>query len=77
MAMKQAGVVYYPLTDHLGSTTITTDAAGAAVSELRYTPWGKTRFESGSSLMEYKFTGQYSNESDFGLYYVLGVTKMG
>ena len=69
VAMKQAGVVYYPLTDHLGSTTITTDAAGASVSELRYTPWGKTRFESGSSLMEYKFTGQYSNDSDFGLYF--------
>ena len=67
--LELVGVVFYPLSDHLGSTTITTDAAGAAVSELRYTPWGKTRFESGSSLMEYKFTGQYSNESDFGLYY--------
>ena len=34
------------LTNPLGSTTITTDTAGTVVSELRYNPWGETRFSS-------------------------------
>ncbi len=61
VAMRQAGLIYYPLTDHLGSTTLTTDESGAVVSELRYTAWGKTRFTSGSTPTKYQFTGQYSN----------------
>ncbi|MEI7846311.1 MAG: RHS repeat-associated core domain-containing protein [Chloroflexota bacterium] len=69
VAMRQAGLIYYPLTDHLGSTTLTTDESGAVVSELRYTAWGKTRFTSGSTPTKYQFTGQYSNEPDFGLIY--------
>jgi RHS repeat-associated protein len=69
VAMRQAGLIYYPLTDHLGSTTLTTDGSGAVVSELRYTAWGKTRFTSGSTLTKYQFTGQYSNEPDFGRMY--------
>ena len=69
VATRQAGVLYYPLTDHLGSTTVITDAAGTVVSELRYNPWGETRFSSGSTPTKYQFTGQYSNFADFGLYY--------
>ena len=69
VVMRQAGLIYYPLTDHLGSTTLTTDGSGAVVSELRYTAWGKTRFTSGSTPTKYQFTGQYSNEPDFGLMY--------
>lgn len=34
---------YYLLTDDLGSTTVTTDASGNLVSELRYAPWGEVR----------------------------------
>jgi RHS repeat-associated protein len=56
---------YYLLTDHIGSTTVTTDASGSLVSELKYGPWGEVR--SGTAPTNYTFTGQYSNTSDFGL----------
>jgi len=36
------------LGDHLGSATLTTDASGNRVGELRYTPYGVTRYEWGS-----------------------------
>jgi RHS repeat-associated protein len=58
---------YYLLSDHLGSTTVTTDASGNFVTELRYSPWGEVR--SGTAPTSYTFTGQYSNVSDFGLMY--------
>jgi RHS repeat-associated protein len=57
----------YLLSDHLGSTTVTTDASGNLVSELKYKPWGETRSASGTTPTDYTFTGQYSNVSDFGL----------
>jgi RHS repeat-associated protein len=57
----------YILTDHLGSTTVTTDASGNLVSELRYLPWGEVR--AGPAGTDYTFTGQYSNVGDFGLMY--------
>ena len=43
------GDPFYILSDHLGSTTVTTDASGAFVSELRYAPWGEVRYPSGPS----------------------------
>ena len=57
------------LGDHLGSTSITTDANGAKVSEMRYKPWGEVRYSwtaGGSTtpayeLAKYTFTGQYSD----------------
>jgi RHS repeat-associated protein len=57
----------YLLSDHLGSTSITTNSSGALVSELRYKPWGETRYSSGTSPTKYQYTGQYSYQSDFGL----------
>ena len=35
-AMNQAGVVYWLLTDHLGSTALTLNSSGSKVGELRY-----------------------------------------
>jgi RHS repeat-associated protein len=61
------GVVSYLLGDHLGSTSITTDAAGLVSSEQRYTAWGEVRYSSGSVPTKYQFTGQYSNVADFGM----------
>src|SRR5512143_493768 len=69
IARRQGGIVNYPLTDHLGSTTVTTDSLGNVVSDLRYKPFGETRLASGSTPTEYKFTGQFSNETEFGLYF--------
>ena len=64
------GTVSYLLTDQLGSTTITTDASGLKVSELRYKAWGEQRYSSGTTATKYQYTGQYAYES-LGLdYYV-------
>ncbi|HEY3310752.1 MAG TPA: RHS repeat-associated core domain-containing protein [Anaerolineales bacterium] len=68
VALRQGGALYYPLTDHLGSTSVTTDSLGNAVAELRYTAWGEVRYASGTTLSKYQFTGQY-NEGELGLYY--------
>ncbi len=62
-------VVYYLHADHLGSTSLTTDASGATFSEQRYYPYGGTRY--GSSPTDRQFTGQ-RNESDLGSLYDYG-----
>ena len=35
VAMRSGGTLYYLLSDHLGSTSLTTNASGARVTELR------------------------------------------
>ena len=60
--------VSYLLTDHLGSTSLTTNSTGVVTSELRYSPWGETRYTSGTSPTNYRFTGQ-RQEASFGLYF--------
>jgi RHS repeat-associated protein len=54
--------------DHLGSTSVTANSSGTKTAEVRYKPWGETRFTSGTTLTTFKFTGQ-REESSFGLYY--------
>ena len=61
--------LYYLFSDHLGSTSVVADSNGGLVSEQLYYPWGETRYSSGSPPTHYQYTGQYSHESDFGLYY--------
>jgi RHS repeat-associated protein len=67
VAMRTNGTLNYLLTDHLGSTSITTDGSGNKVAELRYKAWGETRYSSGTTPTKYQFTGQYSQASEFGL----------
>jgi RHS repeat-associated protein len=69
IAMRTNGTLNYLLGDHLGSTSLTTNASGQVVSELRYKAWGETRYTSGSTATKYQYTGQYSYESDFGLHF--------
>jgi len=57
-------VVYYLHGDHLGSASLATDAGGAKVSEMRYTPFGEARY--GDAPTDRRFTGQ--REEDFGWY---------
>jgi RHS repeat-associated protein len=57
----------YILSDHLGSTSLTTDATGNLLSEMRYTPWGEVRYDSGNTPTKYQYTGQFSYAQDFGL----------
>lgn len=40
VAMRQGTTLYYLLSDHLGSTSLTTDANGIKVAGLRYNAWG-------------------------------------
>jgi RHS repeat-associated protein len=67
IAMRKDTTLYYLLSDHLGSTSIVTDAAGTVISETRYKAWGEVRHQSGVTPTEYGFTGQYSHAADFGL----------
>ena len=59
----------YLIGDHLGSTSLMTDASGNVVSRQQYKAWGETRSTSGSEMTKYQYTGQYSNTADFGLMY--------
>ena len=65
--MRKNGVLTYMLTDHLGSTSLTTSDMGTVISELRYTAWGEVRYQAGTTSTGYTYTGQYSNTADFGL----------
>jgi RHS repeat-associated protein len=65
VAMRKGSVVYYLHSDHLGSTSLTTDVGGAVVSQACYLPYGQERWVSGGSPTDFGFTGQ-RNDS-FGL----------
>jgi RHS repeat-associated protein len=73
--IPQNPTINYFLGDNLGSTSVTADANGAAVSTIHYKPWGEIRtpLDSTTNLpynpgpSNYTYTGQYSNMDDFGL----------
>lgn len=50
----------YILSDHLGSTSVTTSSEGVYQSEMLYKPWGETHWTSGSLPTKYTYTSQYS-----------------
>ncbi len=56
------------LSDHLGSASITTTADGTWFSELRYSAFGETRYSSGITGTDYRYTGQLE-QADINLYY--------
>ena len=58
VAESSGGTLYYLLTDHLGSTAVTTDASGSRVTELRYMPYGTARYNPGGQVTTYRYTGQ-------------------
>jgi RHS repeat-associated protein len=53
-----AGVVTKLHGDHLGSTSVTTDASGNVVAEQRYYPYGEVRWTNGTLPTDFQFTGQ-------------------
>jgi hypothetical protein len=67
------------LTDHLGSTSVTTDSNGALLTDNRYKAWGESRYASSTLPTKFTYTGsplgqevprgQYSYVADFGLMY--------
>ena len=54
-------------TDHLGSASLTTDASGKRLGELRYKPYGETRYIWGVTRTDCRYTGQ-REEAGLGLY---------
>ena len=65
IAMRESGEVTYLHSDHLGSASLATDATGALLNEMRYTPYGVTR--SGDVPTDRRYTDQRW-ESGLGLY---------
>ncbi len=68
VAQRAGGVVYYLHADHLGSASLTTDAGGNKVGELRYLPYGETRTIWGITRTNRRFTGQIEDAA-IGLYF--------
>jgi RHS repeat-associated protein len=78
VAVRTGSTVYYLLGDHLGSTSVVTDASGGPLVETRYKPFGEVRDTTDNATLptKYTFTGHYSYMSDeatdaagFGLMY--------
>lgn len=55
--------------NHLGSTSITADASGNKVAELRYKTWGASRYTYGTTPTKRQYTGQVSEIAFKGLYF--------
>ncbi|WP_423222635.1 RHS repeat-associated core domain-containing protein [Candidatus Amarolinea aalborgensis] len=56
-------------TDHLGSTAVTANEVGARIAELRYKPWGESRYSFGATPTQRRFTGQVLDSVGGGLYF--------
>jgi YD repeat-containing protein len=58
VALRVGTTLHFLLGDHLGSTSKTANASGSLLAELRYKPWGETRYTSGTTPTSVRFTGQ-------------------
>ena len=61
------GTLYYLHADHLGSTSVTTNATGGVVARQWYYPYGAVRGSTGTLPTDITFTGQRSDAT--GLYF--------
>ncbi len=68
VAVREGVTLTFVHGDHIGSASLTTDISGTKVSELRYAPYGETRFSTGDTPTDRRFTGQRQDGSlyDFG-----------
>jgi RHS repeat-associated protein len=55
LAAARTGFIH---SDHLGSTSLTTDITGTVVAETRYLPYGEERWITGTLVTDFTFTGQ-------------------
>jgi hypothetical protein len=62
-------VVYYLLSDHLGSTSVVTNSQGGQVTRQWYYPFGEPRAAFSSLPTDRRFTGQRSEEAALGSLY--------
>jgi len=68
LAVRTGATLSFQLSDHLGSSSVTTNASGAKVASALYKAFGETRYTTGSLYTDYKFTGQ-REESALGIYF--------
>ncbi len=61
--MRQGGVLSYLAGDHLGSTSLTLNASGTKTGEMKYYPYGETRYSWGSVPTDRRYTGQRQEDS--------------
>ena len=77
IALRKNGILNYMAStrstqrigDHLGSTSLVTDANGVVINQTQYKAWGEERYSSGAKQTGYGYTGQYSYAADFGLHF--------
>jgi RHS repeat-associated protein len=67
VAMREGSTLTYLHSDHLGSASLATNSSGGMISEMRYYPYGATRWTYGTMPTDRRFTGQ-REETGFGLY---------
>jgi len=68
VAERKGTTLYWLLSDHLGSTSITATSSGSKTAELRYKAWGETRYTYGTTQTTIRYTGQ-REEASLGLYW--------
>ncbi|WKZ50323.1 MAG: RHS repeat-associated core domain-containing protein [Anaerolineales bacterium] len=68
IAVRKDGTLSFLLSDHLGSSSVTTNANGAKTASALYKAFGETRYTLGSLGTDYKFTGQ-REEASLGIYF--------
>jgi RHS repeat-associated protein len=68
LAVRTGGTLSYLLGDHLGSSSVTTNASGVKTASALYKAFGETRYSSGALGTDYKFTGQ-REQAEIGLYF--------
>jgi len=66
--VRADGTLRFLLSDHIGSSSVTTNASGAKTASALYKAFGESRFSNGSLYTDYKFTGQ-REESALGIYF--------
>ncbi len=69
LAVRTDGTLRFLLGDHLGSSSVTTNASGAKTASALYKAFGETRFTSGTLYTDYKFTGQREESALGGIYF--------
>ncbi|HEY3352256.1 MAG TPA: RHS repeat-associated core domain-containing protein [Polyangia bacterium] len=69
VAKSSGGTVTYFHADHLGSTRLMTNSAGAEVKRYEYAPYGKVINETGAAPDSHRFTGQEADDETGLMFY--------
>jgi RHS repeat-associated protein len=67
VAVREGVTLTFVYGDHLGSASLTTNISGTKVSEMRYYPFGETRYASGTTVTPKQFNAK-EQQTDIGLY---------